>query len=318
MSKPEIDYSNTIIYKITCKDPNVKDLYVGHTVDFVKRKQGHKYTCINENSPNYKCKLYETIRTHGGWSNWNMEIVNFFKCKDKYEARTKEQEYFELLNATLNSVEPFPKPKVIVPKKCVIEKAITKKDIQVNKQKLYNKRICKTCEIECSNKHEWFQHILSDDHKNKILSKNVPERNKEYICEICNFICSKQSDYNRHLSTDKHVRLSTTGETNKNPGNICKCGERYKHKSSLSRHKQTCKYNKSNEPAQTQSSNDDIHWMQIIQSLIKENQETRNIVITQHNALVEHTKSIVDQNKTLVDQNISLTELFKNQNNIFP
>ena len=30
MPKNEIDYSNTIIYKIICKDENIKDLYVAH------------------------------------------------------------------------------------------------------------------------------------------------------------------------------------------------------------------------------------------------------------------------------------------------
>ena len=38
MPKNEIDYSNTIIYKITCLDPNITDVYVGHTTNFVQRK----------------------------------------------------------------------------------------------------------------------------------------------------------------------------------------------------------------------------------------------------------------------------------------
>jgi hypothetical protein len=40
-----------------------------------------------------------------------MEIVQIFNCNDHYEARIKEQEYFVLLNATLNSIETMPKPK---------------------------------------------------------------------------------------------------------------------------------------------------------------------------------------------------------------
>jgi hypothetical protein len=111
MPKTEIDYSNTIIYKITCKDPNITDVYVGHTTNFVQRKHSHKQGCINNKSHNYKCKVYETIRNNSGWDNWNMEIINFFNCKDHYEARKKEQEYFVLLHATLNSIEPMPKPK---------------------------------------------------------------------------------------------------------------------------------------------------------------------------------------------------------------
>ena len=31
MPKKEIDYSNTIIYRIVCKDTNITECYVGHT-----------------------------------------------------------------------------------------------------------------------------------------------------------------------------------------------------------------------------------------------------------------------------------------------
>ena len=50
MPKKEIDYQNTIIYKIVCNDLNVKDVYVGHTTDFTKRKSHHKSSCNNHNS----------------------------------------------------------------------------------------------------------------------------------------------------------------------------------------------------------------------------------------------------------------------------
>ena len=84
MPKTEIDYSNTIIYKITCKDPNVTDIYVGYTTNFIQRKHSHKQSCTNIKSTNYKCKLYEVIRNNGGWNNWQMEIINIFNCADNY------------------------------------------------------------------------------------------------------------------------------------------------------------------------------------------------------------------------------------------
>ena len=108
MPKVEIDYSNTIIYKIACKDPLISHVYVGHTTNFVQRKYAHKQTCNNIKSPCYNLKLYKTIRANGNWSNWDMTIINFYNCKDHFEARQKEQEHFAALNATLNSVEPFP------------------------------------------------------------------------------------------------------------------------------------------------------------------------------------------------------------------
>jgi hypothetical protein len=61
MSKTDIDYANTVIYKITCRDTSVTDVYVGHTVNFVQRQGAHKQTCMNIKSHSYNCKLYKTI-----------------------------------------------------------------------------------------------------------------------------------------------------------------------------------------------------------------------------------------------------------------
>ena len=48
MPKHVIDYSNTIFYKIYCKDERIKELYIGHTTNFVQRKYGHKRACTND------------------------------------------------------------------------------------------------------------------------------------------------------------------------------------------------------------------------------------------------------------------------------
>ena len=88
------DYSTTVIYKITCKDPNITDKYVGHTVDFVRRRKEHKYNVFNEKSIYRDIKLYKFIRDNGGWDNWKMEVVAFYECSNLREARQKEQEHY--------------------------------------------------------------------------------------------------------------------------------------------------------------------------------------------------------------------------------
>ena len=97
MPKTEIDYSNTIFYKIYCKDESINELYIGHTTNFVQRKHAHKNSCNNEKSPCYPLKVYKTIRENGGWNNWTMDIIAFHNCKDSYEARKTEQEYYDKL-----------------------------------------------------------------------------------------------------------------------------------------------------------------------------------------------------------------------------
>ena len=180
MTTAYIDYSNTVIYKITCKNEEIKDVYVGHTVNFVQRKGAHKNSCCNPKNCSYNCKLYKVIRENGGWNNWKMEMVHFFNCENLNEAKRKEQEYFELLNGTLNSIEPMPKPKPMpMPKPkptTVVKKNVVDKVTQT---------------------------ILEAD-------TNSPARfrcdAKKYYCSICHFKCSKKSDLERHLARLKHLQ----------------------------------------------------------------------------------------------------------------
>jgi hypothetical protein len=106
-----------------------------------------------------------------------------------------------------------------------------------------------------------------------------------------------------HLSTQKHI--NKLNATPKNADDYkCQCGCIYKHSSSYYRHVKSCTYIKPDpnpdepiEHSSIQTDSPDLYA--IIQMLIKENQEIRNLVVTQTNNLFE-------QNKTL-------TEIVKNQ-----
>jgi hypothetical protein len=236
MPKTEIDYSNTIIYKIICKDPNVKEVYVGHTTNFVQRKHAHKQSCTNIKSRNYNCKVYDVIRNNNGWENWNMVIVNFFNCKDHYEARMKEQEYFILLNATLNSIEPLPLPK---------PKIVPTKVTEYKKKQIFS---CEKCDIHYNTSDLLEKHNNTKKHKLTILEQTASplsssKKTPQFVCEKCDFKCSKQSEYDRHVETIKHkmvlngnIKTPMGGQANFS----CVCGNEYKYRPGLSRHKRTC------------------------------------------------------------------------------
>jgi len=268
MPKTEIDYSNTIIYKISCNDESVKDLYVGHTTNFVQRKHAHKQGCINMKSANYKCKLYQKIRENGGWNNWTMEIVNFFNCKDHYEARIKEQEYFILLNATLNAVEPFPKPKEIV---------------KIAKQ------------------------IIEDKTKNNnitVTPEELPKIPYKFLCEICNYKSNKQSEFNKHILTNKHKTLQkSTYIQNNNKTYICECGSKYKHASSLWNHKKKCEtiINKNTNNTQIISTNNEDTYKELVISILKQNTE----IMKEHSELKTMIMQVL---KFMSDKNIQVPD----------
>ena len=107
MPKTPMDYGKTIMYKIVCNDLTIKDCYVGHTINMVKRKCAHKYACNNEKNKAHNLKIYKIIRQNGGWDNWNMVLVEKFPCKDSSEACKREREVYEELDAKMNMIRPY-------------------------------------------------------------------------------------------------------------------------------------------------------------------------------------------------------------------
>ena len=71
--------------------------------------------------------------------------------------------------------------------------------------------------------------------------KNIAKLAKDFECKKCDYICYKQSDFNKHLSTAKHLKITNdTINAQKLATYKCICGNEYKHRQNLYRHKQTC------------------------------------------------------------------------------
>ena len=71
---------------------------------------------------------------------------------------------------------------------------------------------------------------------------------KHIYCEYCDYKCSKRGDYNKHILTRKHINTyNGLTYTDKNSQKLakyeCKCGNVYKHRQSLHKHKQKCSMN---------------------------------------------------------------------------
>lgn len=102
MPKNAIDYSKCLIYKICCLDTSITDIYVGMTTNYNKRKGQHKNECCNDKASHYNYYIYQFIRENGGWSNWEMIIIEQYPCSNNLEARKREYELIVSLGATLN------------------------------------------------------------------------------------------------------------------------------------------------------------------------------------------------------------------------
>ena len=287
MPKKDIDYSNTVFYKIYCKDLNIKDLYIGHTTNFVQRKCSHKRACTKEEDANHNLKVYNYIRDNGGWNNWKMNIIGFHECYDHYEARKIEQSYFESLHATLNSIEPLPKPK---PKPLDISKEKKEKHIWY----------CNECNITCQSEKQFNIHQETKKHKRNLNSKenshsNEPENSRNFICEECNFKCSKQSNYNKHLLTRKHTILTNSNETNKEMLYECECGKKYKHSSTLSQHKKKCK----NNSIFAVKKSDELDYKELLLQVIKQLHEQQEKSRQKDEIIMEKMMEIVSNTTQL-------------------
>jgi len=136
MPKQEINYENTIMYKIVCKDLNIKDVYVGHTTDFRKRKNNHKASCINEHNKKHNEYKYKFIRDNGGWDNWEMIEIEKFPCNDGNEAKNRERFWYESFHSLINTYCPV---RTIQELKNA-NKERSKEYLTLNKEIIYEKR----------------------------------------------------------------------------------------------------------------------------------------------------------------------------------
>lgn len=98
-----VDYRNTVIYKIMCKDENVKDIYVGYTTNIIDRIKVHRRVSKNPLNKSFTSKPYRVIREHGGWDNWMVKILEEYPCSSKIEARKRENFWFNILQPSLNT-----------------------------------------------------------------------------------------------------------------------------------------------------------------------------------------------------------------------
>lgn len=220
MPKTQTDYSNTIIYKLCCKDSNVNDMYIGHTTNFIQRKNQHKTCCINENYKKYNQYNYHFIREHGGWDNWTMIQIENISCKNKREAEATEHFWIEKLHPTLNTNKPYAKCKeeLQIYKHCWYEE---KKDYILDKSKQYYE--------ENKEQKIKYQKQYAQEHKEQLAEckKLYREKNKEKLSE-------QQKIYREEHKEEAQKAHKEWREANKEKlkfqkGQVieCECGHAY-------------------------------------------------------------------------------------------
>jgi len=211
MPLKDIDYSKTIIYKIVCKDIDIKDCYVGSTTDFIRRRSQHKNNTVNNTNKSHYF-IYEFIRQNNGWDNWEMVEVERFNAIDHNDSLKRERYWLEELKATLNKVIPTRtqeeyrennKEKIYEQRKEYRED--NKEKIREHKKEYYennkDKIIEKVNEYKEINKDKVLEQKKEYYKDNK---EKINEQQKEKITCECGCEVSK-SHIARHNKTKKHL-----------------------------------------------------------------------------------------------------------------
>ena len=153
-----VNYNKSIIYKICCNDLKIKELYIGSTTNFTRRKNSHKTACNNINDRHYNIKVYKFIRDNGGWSNWSMILIDNVSCESKLELLKIEREYVEKNNSILN---------------CYIPSRTNKEYYQTNREQLLDYHM----KYRQDNKEQIQKYKNEWNQKNK---KHIQEYNNEW------------------------------------------------------------------------------------------------------------------------------------------
>jgi hypothetical protein len=265
MPKNDVDYSNTIIYKIYCKDDTIKDVYIGHTTNFIQRKYQHKIACNNLSNT---LKIYNVIRCHGGWENWDMIKISKYNCKDVNEAKSKEQEHYDILKNGLNSLPPYDD-------KTTTYSDCNDKDFDAPNQ---NNKSITDKNIKAANNLK----ILAEQPLSAKTSKKLAQI---YHCKICDYSTDRKFNFDNHLDSIKHKNNANNAFSAKTSKDYeCQnCNKIFNDRAGLWRHNKKCNLSIENILYKENGPTD----KEIIMMLIKDNSELKNMIFEQQNLMMK-------------------------------
>lgn len=200
------DYQKSLIYKLCCNDITIKDIYVGSTTDFIRRKSSHKSGCNNPNDPHHNSKVYQFIRENNSWDNWSMILVEKYPCENELQLKQRERHWIETLESKLNSNIPTRTLKEYYVENAdkIKEREKKYRDNNVDKEK----KRCKKYRDNNADKIKLYyvKNINKiKEYKRRIYLENADNLKEKITCE-CSAIVSK-NHIARHRKTKKHLKL---------------------------------------------------------------------------------------------------------------
>ena len=151
-------------------------------------------------------------------------------------------------------------------------------------------------------------------------SKSCPKVAPKYYCDICDYNTGKLSSYKKHLSTAKHLRIHLDSKMDSEKVAItfqCNCGNVYKYRQGLVKHKKKCSlFNE--KPLENTLTETDITNPSIIMTLIKDNQDFKSLLLEQNKKQEELVNKVVELSREprIVNTNNTTNTTNNNQFNL--
>ena len=159
-------------------------------------------------------------------------------------------------------------------------------------------------------------------------NKSLVKISKDYECKICDYTTSRKYNLDIHLKSIKHKNNDLATNSNNSLVEISKmqhcqnCNKEFNDRSGLWRHKKKCKYEdnivnycEKNEIEEDVNKNESSNKDDLINYLIKENQEFKNLILEIVKKDTYNTTNNISNNKSF-NLNLFLNETCKDAMNI--
>jgi len=150
-----------------------------------------------------------------------------------------------------------------------------------------------------------------------------PKTRQKYHCKKCDYVCSRINDFKKHKMTLKHQKETTElhlddafSQTEKF---VCECGNVYKHRQGLWKHKKKCGDKNLQTASETDSPHNEIKMLtNMVMDVVKQNQELTNKIvdICKSTSSTNISNSNINSHNKTFNLNVFLNEQCKDAMNI--
>jgi len=145
----------------------------------------------------------------------------------------------------------------------------------------------------------------------------TPENIFKFVCEKCYFKSNKLGDYKRHVLTAKHMNDTNSYGSDTVPKiYVCNCGKSYKHRQNLFSHKKKCNFGSTESKLENtimKTDEENMDYKHMFMTMINENKELRDIVVSQQNQISELIPKVGNNNNNTINKNKFNINVFLNE-----